>query len=566
MSDRVAHHEHGADRADGRPGEVYHRPQTLFVADFVGASNRFARAPCWSVLGEGRYRADLGAARDARDRRRGVARAAVGDQAVAIVRPEAMRTADGVGDAGASDGTVTDVAYLGPQVQYTVDAGGLGHRRHAVSRRGRRSAAQRRRPAVSLAARSAWLVARTWAGRRRPMTFSLVARCPRTGQLGAAVATADIAVGARVPHAGAGVGAVLTQHRTDPRLGPRGLELLRSGCDALATVAALVASTASADWRQLAAVDAAGAPPPSPATRVEQPFCRGARRRVASRSGTSSLARASAGDGGRLPRTLPASRSPSGSCPRSKPASPPAVSARRCGRRRCWSPATSRSRWSTSASTTTTAGRPRCEHCGRPIGRAWTSSSTAPSTPTAPWRRHEPAGTVRRVEPLPGGGDRPRWIRSWMVAAPVGCGCPRTRRRPVPAMLEYLPYRKGDVTAVGRRRAPSVLRRPRLRRRARRHPRQRRLRGRARRRVQPQEQEDALEVLRWIAAQAVVHRVDRHDGHLLGRLQQPAGGRPAAAGAEGDHHRLLDRRSLRRRRALHGRLGAGLLHVCRGHR
>ena len=55
------------------------------------------------------------------------------------------------------------------------------------------------------------------------MTFSILGRCPRTGQFGAAVATSNIAVGARVAHCAAGVGGILTQHRTDPRLGPRGL-------------------------------------------------------------------------------------------------------------------------------------------------------------------------------------------------------------------------------------------------------------------------------------------------------------------------------------------------------
>ena len=90
------------------------------------------------------------------------------------------------------------------------------------------------------------------------MTFSLIGRCPRTGQIGAAVATSSIAVGARCTFAAAGVGAVLTQHRTDPRLGPRGLALLRSGCAPPETIDALVASTPHAHWRQLAVMDAAG--------------------------------------------------------------------------------------------------------------------------------------------------------------------------------------------------------------------------------------------------------------------------------------------------------------------
>ncbi|MEJ0019535.1 MAG: DUF1028 domain-containing protein [Acetobacteraceae bacterium] len=90
------------------------------------------------------------------------------------------------------------------------------------------------------------------------MTFSLVGRCSRTGQIGAAVTASSIAVGARVIFCAAATGAVLTQHRTDPRLGSRGLALLRSGCSAQETMDALLASTSQAEWRQMAVLDAAG--------------------------------------------------------------------------------------------------------------------------------------------------------------------------------------------------------------------------------------------------------------------------------------------------------------------
>jgi len=90
------------------------------------------------------------------------------------------------------------------------------------------------------------------------VTFSLIGRCARTGQFGAAATTSSLAVGARVHAVASGIGAVLTQHRTDPRLGPRGIALLRSGCTAEETIAALVASTPDHGWRQLAAIDAAG--------------------------------------------------------------------------------------------------------------------------------------------------------------------------------------------------------------------------------------------------------------------------------------------------------------------
>ena len=90
------------------------------------------------------------------------------------------------------------------------------------------------------------------------MTFSLIGRCPRTGQIGAVAVSAAMAIGARVTHCAAGIGAIITQHRTDPRLGPRGLDLLRAGRTAQQTIDTLVATTPHIGWRQVAALDAAG--------------------------------------------------------------------------------------------------------------------------------------------------------------------------------------------------------------------------------------------------------------------------------------------------------------------
>jgi len=91
------------------------------------------------------------------------------------------------------------------------------------------------------------------------MTFSLLGRCARTGELGVAVTTSDIAVGARVPFAAPGVGVAATQHRTDPRLGPRALALLGSGCSAREAVDGVIAATPHRGWRQLGVLDATGA-------------------------------------------------------------------------------------------------------------------------------------------------------------------------------------------------------------------------------------------------------------------------------------------------------------------
>lgn len=90
------------------------------------------------------------------------------------------------------------------------------------------------------------------------MTFSLVGRCARTGMLGAVVTTSSISVGSRCSHARAGVGAALTQHRTDPRLGPLALDLLARGFTAGEAMAAIVAATPHRQWRQLAIIDAQG--------------------------------------------------------------------------------------------------------------------------------------------------------------------------------------------------------------------------------------------------------------------------------------------------------------------
>jgi uncharacterized Ntn-hydrolase superfamily protein len=90
------------------------------------------------------------------------------------------------------------------------------------------------------------------------MTFSIAGRCARTGMLGAIVTTSSMAVGSRCLWAEAGVGAVLTQHRTDPRLGPKLLDALRHGAAPKAAVEALVRSEPGIGWRQLVVLDADG--------------------------------------------------------------------------------------------------------------------------------------------------------------------------------------------------------------------------------------------------------------------------------------------------------------------
>jgi uncharacterized Ntn-hydrolase superfamily protein len=90
------------------------------------------------------------------------------------------------------------------------------------------------------------------------MTFSLAARCARTGRFGIVVASSSPAVAARCAWARAGVGAAATQNITDPRLGPALLDAVAAGLAARDALAAVVAQAPHAEHRQLTVVDGAG--------------------------------------------------------------------------------------------------------------------------------------------------------------------------------------------------------------------------------------------------------------------------------------------------------------------
>lgn len=90
------------------------------------------------------------------------------------------------------------------------------------------------------------------------MTFSISARCAETGMFGIAVSSSSPCVAARCAHARAGVGVVASQNITDPRLGPKGLDLMADGLSAPAVLERLKAEAPHLDYRQLALVDANG--------------------------------------------------------------------------------------------------------------------------------------------------------------------------------------------------------------------------------------------------------------------------------------------------------------------
>ncbi len=90
------------------------------------------------------------------------------------------------------------------------------------------------------------------------MTFSIAARCQATGMLGVAVSSSSPAVAARCAYVRAGVGAVLSQNVTDPRLGERTLDLLAMGASAEEALSIVERTSAHMAHRQLVCVDAAG--------------------------------------------------------------------------------------------------------------------------------------------------------------------------------------------------------------------------------------------------------------------------------------------------------------------
>ena len=89
-------------------------------------------------------------------------------------------------------------------------------------------------------------------------TFSMVARCPKTGALGVCVSTATLAVGSVVPHVEANVGAIATQGYTNIKYGVKGLKLLRLGLSPKTALEALLKDDSQRDLRQVIIIDKYG--------------------------------------------------------------------------------------------------------------------------------------------------------------------------------------------------------------------------------------------------------------------------------------------------------------------
>jgi len=87
------------------------------------------------------------------------------------------------------------------------------------------------------------------------LTFTIVARCPRTSAFGIATCTTGMAVGSAVPHVEAGVGAVATQATTNVVHGDNCLRLLRMGFEPQMAIKSTLVLDPHPEHRQILVVD-----------------------------------------------------------------------------------------------------------------------------------------------------------------------------------------------------------------------------------------------------------------------------------------------------------------------
>jgi putative spermidine/putrescine transport system ATP-binding protein len=97
MADRVAVFNDGKVQQIGSPEEIYKRPQSRFVADFVGSSNVLAPDFVYWIVGEKRW---------------------------ASLRPEAIHVMAAGSSASRMTGTIVSKSYLGPVVRLLIDLNG----------------------------------------------------------------------------------------------------------------------------------------------------------------------------------------------------------------------------------------------------------------------------------------------------------------------------------------------------------------------------------------------------------------------------------------------------------
>ena len=122
MSDRVAVMDHGRVAQVAPPREIYHRPQSLYVARFVGSSNAL-NGTVRQIFADGSYMVEVDGLHRAHCG--GVAGLSEGDRVLVVARPEAAAAPMGEQELVVS-GLVRDVSFLGPQTNYVLDVPRVG--------------------------------------------------------------------------------------------------------------------------------------------------------------------------------------------------------------------------------------------------------------------------------------------------------------------------------------------------------------------------------------------------------------------------------------------------------
>ncbi len=87
------------------------------------------------------------------------------------------------------------------------------------------------------------------------MTFSIIARCHKTGQFGGAISSSSPAVAARCIQAKAGVGVATSQNITDPYLANILLDMTKYDLAPEESIAELVKNTDFIEYRQLTVIN-----------------------------------------------------------------------------------------------------------------------------------------------------------------------------------------------------------------------------------------------------------------------------------------------------------------------
>lgn len=120
ISRRILVMEHGKIAQMGRPDEIYERPATRFVADFIGLTN-FVSAEIVADAGGGRWsvRCDLGERLCTSSHEH-----SLGQTVTLAIRPERVEMSlDAPVDGNAFEVTLRNAYYLGPYTEYFLDVG-----------------------------------------------------------------------------------------------------------------------------------------------------------------------------------------------------------------------------------------------------------------------------------------------------------------------------------------------------------------------------------------------------------------------------------------------------------